>query len=180
MPVIRNVHNPTHVLAVSLANPNAAVLSLPTMTPIQAGLYNIGFKVEILPQGSIDAVPPVPFRSSVNPWHTVSLPVVALTVPHTDSFPLLLLFGLGLEKQLNLLASRLLPVEAIEEFPNAAAMAQVMSKLSVEQFEDYFSYNRGLWQNVLCVGLQDMQVVDLIRTAWNVTAEGRKIRHRRG
>jgi hypothetical protein len=96
-------------------------------------------------------------------------------VPHVASIPLLLLFGLGLETQTNLLAFHLLPPQVIEEFPNAAAMAQVMSLLPEDEIQRRVKYNQGIWKNVLALGVRDSNIVELIKTAWNVTAEARRL-----
>jgi hypothetical protein len=81
--------------------------------------------------------------------------------------------------QLNTLASRLLPAEVIEEFPNAAAMSGVMAKMcSEDELGKYIDHNRGLWKNTLALGPKDTKVVELVQTAWNVTIEARRINER--
>lgn len=177
MPVIRDAHMPTHVLAVSQPDSNPANPIL--MLPIDASLYEQGFRVELnLPQTAPGTASPIPYTTEDSETPMVSLPIVPITVPHASSMPLLLLFGLSLENQPNLLAWRLLPPQVIEEFPNAAAMSQIMSRLREEQFERHFRYNQGLWKNILALGLRSTRLVELVQTAWNVTAEARKIRHR--
>jgi len=75
------------------------------------------------------------------------------------------------------LAWTMLPPQVVEEFPNAAAMSQVMAKTMREQeFQARLKYTQGLWQNTLALGLQDTSIVDLIHTAWNVVAEARRLR----
>lgn len=174
MRVLRDAHMPTHILAMSSADPNDT--APPLMAPINADMYNRGFRVEILPSPPPGTASPVPYQSPKG--QVVTLPVVSISVPHVASIPLLLLFGLGLETQSNYLSCWLLPPDVIEEFPNAAAMSQVMSRLSEEKFKRHMKFNQGIWQNVLSLGLQDTSIVALIQTAWNVTAEARRIRQR--
>ena len=173
VPVRRDARLPTHVLAVSSA-PDSECL----MVPIHSDLFMKTFRVNILP-------PSMPGRSSPssnsNRSHrkVLALPVVPVLVPHVASIPLLLLFGFGLETQTNLLAWRLLPPQVIEEFPNAAAMAQVMARIcSEEQLQRCVAHNQGLWKNILALGLRDSTIVELVQTAWNVTADARRIRQR--
>lgn len=176
MPVIRDAHMPSHVLAVFQANANPT--PPPSMLPIDAALYENGFRVELnLPQAPPGSTSPIPCLDSTQKL-VVTLPVVPLSVPHAPSLPLLLLFGMGLETQPNLLAWRLLPANVVEEFPNAAAMAQVLSRLREDRFEQIFRYNQGMWKNVLALGLRSPDLVELVQTVWNVTADARKIRQR--
>ncbi|KAJ7594219.1 hypothetical protein C8J56DRAFT_926217 [Mycena floridula] len=174
MPVIRNTHLPTHVFALfQTSDPNTK----PVMTPVQAERYITGFDRAPPPGLDVSTRKPVPHRSVDAPWDIISLPVIRLTVPHLASFPLILLFAFGLEKS-DLLDWRLLPADVVEEFPNAADMAGVMSRLSDQEFRKYLQFNQGLWQNVLAFGLRDTACVNLIQTAWNVTAEARRLRQR--
>ncbi|KAF9463256.1 hypothetical protein BDZ94DRAFT_1259498 [Collybia nuda] len=176
MPVIRDAHMPSHVLAVYQAN--VSPTPAPSMLPIDSTLYESGFRVELnLPQAPPGSTSPIPCLDSDQKL-IVTLPVVPLSVPHASSLPLLLLFGMGLENQTNLLAWRLLPANVVEEFPNAAAMAQVLSRLREDRFEQIFRYNQGIWKNVLALGLRSTKLVELVQTVWNVTAEARKIRQR--
>ena len=39
----------------------------------------------------------------------------------------------------------------------------------------YTVYNQGKWKNVLALGLQDLRVMSVMQTVWNITAESRKI-----
>lgn len=178
MPVLRNAHLPTHVFAVVEADADPSVP--PLIVPIDAAFYVHGFRVDLLPQAPQGTAPPVPQFTPQSQSQVVTLPVVPISVPHVASIPLLLLFGLGLETQTNLLAWRLLPPHVIEEFPNAAAMAQVMARLGDEQLRRHIIYNHGLWKNVLALGIKDTRIVELVQTAWNVTAEARRLRQRGG
>jgi hypothetical protein len=108
----------------------------------------------------------------------VTLPVVPLSVPHASSLPLLLLFGLRLETDSNLLAWRLLPANVVEEFPHASAMAHVLSRLRDDMFQQLLRYNHGMWKNILALGLKNTVLVEMVQTVWNVTTEARRIRQR--
>jgi hypothetical protein len=58
-------------------------------------------------------------------------------------------------------------------------MAQVMARTcSEEQLQRYVIHNQGLWKNILALGPRDMTIVELVQTAWNVTADARRIRQR--
>ena len=174
MTVTHDAHMPTHVLAaVPSGNPDA----VPLMLPIDSSLYDAGFRVDI----NIPAAPPgstAPVPHTADGTLVVTLPVIPITVPDTSTRPLLLLYGLGLETHPNFLTWRLLPSQVIEEFPNAATMALILSRARQEQFDRIFRFNQGLWRNILSLGLKDVHTVELVQTAWNVTAESRKIRMR--
>ncbi|RDB28310.1 hypothetical protein Hypma_001300 [Hypsizygus marmoreus] len=181
MPVLRDAHMPSHVVAVTQANSPAP----PLMLPIDATLYAHGFRVDLaFPTAAPGTTSPVPRAldpSSPTSRLVVTLPVVPLAVPHAPSLPLLFLFGLGLEQQPNTLAWRLLPAHVVEEFPNAAAMAQVLARtLRDDKFEALYRMNHGMWCNVLALGLRNTRIAELVQTVWNVTAEARKIRQRAG
>ncbi|KIK61344.1 hypothetical protein GYMLUDRAFT_225029 [Collybiopsis luxurians FD-317 M1] len=173
MPITRDAHMPSHVLALY---PTTTSSAPPLMVPVDAAMYNNGFRVDLIPPAIPGSLAPVPYHHPTTGIPTVSLPVVSISVPHVPSVPLLLLFGLRLETQTNLLAHHLLPAQVIEEFPNAAAMAQVMASLSDEELQRRVAYNQGIWKNVLALDLKDQSVVELIQTAWNVTAEARRLR----
>lgn len=179
MIVTRDAHMPTHILAaVPPENPSDGSNPFPPlMLPIDSSLYDAGFRADI----SIPAAPPgstAPIPQTVGDSLVVTLPVVAVTVPDTSSLALLLLFGMGLETQSNLLAWRLLPSQVIQEFPNAATMAQILSRARQDQFDRIFRFNQGIWRNILALGLKETRLVELVQTAWNVTAEARRIRSR--
>lgn len=177
MPVRRDAHMPSHVLAVYQTNANTSIR--PLMLPIDATLYEDGFRVELsLPAAPPGSTSPVPRELEDSNALVVTLPVVPLSVPHAPSLPLLLLFGLRLELEPNLLAWRLLPANVVEEFPNASAMAQVLSRLRDDRFEQLLRYNQGIWKNILALGLKDTVLVEMVQTVWNVTAEARRIRQR--
>jgi hypothetical protein len=176
MPVRRDAHMPSHVLAVYQTNANASVP--PLMLPIDATLYEEGFRVELnLPPAPPGSTSPVP-RQLEGETLVVTLPVVPLSVPHAPSLPLLLLFGLRLETEPNCLAWRLLPANVVEEFPNALAMAEVLSRLRDDRFELLLRHNQGIWKNILALGLKHTVLVEMVQTVWNVTAEARRIRQR--
>jgi hypothetical protein len=177
MPVRRDAHMPSHVLAVYQTNANAS--APPLMLPIDATLYEEGFRVELnFPPAPPGSTSPVPRQLEGTNSLVVTLPVVPLSVPHAPSLPLLLLFGLRLETERNFLAWRLLPTAVVEEFPNALAMAQVLSRLRDDRFELLLRHNQGIWKNILALGVKDMDLVQMVQTVWNVTAEARRMRQR--
>jgi hypothetical protein len=175
MPIMRDAHMPSHVFAL-YPNTTTTSSTLPLMVPVDAGMYSNGFRDDLIPPAIPGSLAPVPYPHPNTGIFTVSLPVVPTSVPHVPSVPLLLLFGLRLETQTNLLALHLLPPQVIEEFPHAAAMAQVMSLLSDAELEQRARYNQGIWQNVLALGVKDTSIVQLIRTAWTVTVEAQRLR----
>lgn len=174
-PVIRDAHMPTHALA--LMSPENVHL----LIPLHSDLYNANFRVELLPQPPPGTAAPIPHTTSGSLIQQVTLPVVQAQVPHVASLPLLLLYALDLETDTNLLAWSMLPSEVVEEFPNAAAMAQIMAHVDDEDdFQSRLKFTQGLWKNTLALGLQNTSIVGLIHTAWNVIAEARRIRQRSG
>lgn len=160
---------PTHVLAASAPEQPGAP---PLMLPIDAALFARGFPLDL----PFD--PDAPSTARTPTGTALRLPVVSLFVPHPGTLPLLLLFGMGLEREANVMAWALLPVSVVEEFPNAAAMALVLARVRPERFERVYRHNQGLWRNVLALGLSDGAMYQLVQTAWNVTAEARRIRQR--
>lgn len=179
MQVSRDAHMPTHLLAVTSPEQNPS--SPPLMLPIDITLFERGFRFDLnispVPPGS---TAPIPYTQTTGDSQVlmVTLPVLFLTVPHVASLPLLLLFGMRLETQLNLLAWSLLPVNVVEEFPNAAAMALILSHTRDEPFDRTYRHNQGIWKNTLAFGLKDPSIDEVVHTAWNVTAEARRIRQR--
>lgn len=165
---------PTHALALISSESDAESSTVPPMImPLNSDLYNACFRVELLPQPPPGTAAPIPHSNS----QFVTLPVVQARVPHASSVPLLILFALGLETNTNILAWTMLPSQVVEEFPNSAAMAQVMAQNVREQeFQARFKYTQGLWQNTLALGLEDAAIVGLIQNAWNVVTEARRIR----
>ncbi|KAJ3716594.1 hypothetical protein C8R42DRAFT_678871 [Lentinula raphanica] len=175
MPITKDAHMPSHALA--LYHSTTTPFIQPLIVPIDADKYNNGFRVDILPPAVPGSLSPVPYSHSNSGTPTISLPVISISVPHIASIPLLLLFGLGLETQTNHLALHLLPPQVISEFPNSAEMARQMSLLTEDEFQQRVKYNQGMWKNVLALGIKDSNIVELIQTAWNVTAEARRLRH---
>ena len=170
-PVLRDAHMPTHALA--LISQDSSEDFAPILMPLNSDMYNARFRAELLPQPPPGTAAPIPHSDA----QLVTLPVVQILVPHASSVPLLIVFALGLETNTNILAWTMLPPQVVEEFPNAAAMSQVMAKTMREQeFQARLKYTQGLWQNTLALGLQDTSIVDLIHTAWNVVAEARRLR----
>lgn len=179
MQVTRDAHMPTHVLAVT--SPDQHPSSPPLMLPIDVTLFEQGFRFDLnIPPTPPGSIAPIPYPVIVGDVQVlmVTLPVIFITVPHLASLPLLLLFGMQLETQLNLLAWSLLPVNVVEEFPHPATMALFLSRNSDDQFDRTYRYNHGIWKNTLALGFNDHRISDVVHTAWNVTAEARRIRQR--
>jgi len=177
MQVVLDAHMPTHVLAV--VQTDQLPTAPPLMLPIDGGLFERSLRVELnLPIAPPGTPAPIPRTSANSQVLVVTLPVVQITVPHVGSLPLLLLYGMGLETQPNLLAWSLLPVNVVEEFPNAAAMALILSRYRDERFEHIYRHNQGIWRNILAMGLNDTRILELVQTAWNITAEARRLRQR--
>ncbi|KAJ8508522.1 hypothetical protein ONZ45_g9214 [Pleurotus djamor] len=176
MPVTRSGPLPTHALA--LFETTSVGPSQCHILPIDGRLYSRGFASDILSQSGPDLTPPSPRTVPQSSHPIVTLPLIPCPVPHLPSVALLLLFGMGLETQINTMAWRLLPPHVIEEFPNAAAMSQTMVRMGEEEFMGYMGYNQGVWKNVLALGPQDKQLVEMIKTVWNVTADAHRKRQR--
>jgi hypothetical protein len=182
MQVSRNARMPTHLLAV--VSPDQNPSSPPVMLPIDAALFDRGFRFDLNipadPPGT-GSTAPIPYTHTMGDSQVlmVTLPVLSITVPHIASLPLLLLFGMKLETQPNLLAWSLLPVNVVEEFPNAAAMALILSHIRDDQFDRTYRHNQGIWKNTLALGVNDPSIDEIVHTAWNVTAEARRIRRQR-
>lgn len=178
MYVFRDAHMPTHVLAVTQTDQPQPASTPPLMLPIDATLFARGFRLELnttpAPPGSTTPIP----RYVDATTQVVNLPVIEISVPHVSTLPLLLLYGMGLEVETNLLSWILLPVNVVEEFPNAAAMSLVLSRYRDDRFERVYWHNQGVWKNVLALGLNDATLDQLVETAWNVTVEARRIRQR--
>lgn len=177
MQVVRDAHMPTHVLAATQSGQNSA--TPPLMLPIDRTLFEQAFPIELnIPPPPPGSTAPIPrYITSTNGQHlVVALPVVPITVPHARSLALLLLFGMGLETDTNLLSWSLLPVNVVEEFPNAAAMALILSRHPDEKFKSIYRHNHGIWMNTLALSLNNQRMYQLVQTAWNVTAEAHRIR----
>ncbi|KAL0576113.1 hypothetical protein V5O48_005860 [Marasmius crinis-equi] len=192
VPVRRDSYMPTHIFALYPSGaPGSQPASVrPLLVPVDASSYHRGFRSDVIPPATPGSTSPVPRYTASAPYSVVTLPIIPLTVPHPPSVPLLLLYGMGLETQQQFLTPCLLPGHVVEEFPNAAEMAQVFAtrvRASNEQGEPLdddaifmrrVRFNQGLWQNVLALGLRNQAVVEVIQTAWNITAEARRLRPR--
>ncbi|KAG5651470.1 hypothetical protein H0H81_008528 [Sphagnurus paluster] len=163
-----NTHLPTHILAVSASVDQGPPMP-PLLFPIEATIYSASLRAELPPP-----LPTSPTTSAFN-HHTgmLTLPLVPLYVPSPPTLALLLLFALGLEP---VPPYHLLPPPVVEEFPNSAAMAQVLARTS--GLTALFRRNEGLWKNVLALGVREQRVVEVVGMVWNVTAEARKLRIR--
>jgi len=177
MQVLRDGNLPSHLLAVMQTDQTPS--TPPLMLPVDATLFARGFRAELnIPATAPGIAAPIPWRLENSQVLVVTLPVIQITVPHVRSLPLLLLYGMGLETEQNLLAFSLLPVNVVEEFPNAAAMSLILSRYRDDSFERTYRHNQGIWKNILALGLNDTRNLELVQNAWNVTAEARRIRQR--
>jgi len=179
MQVARDAHMPTHVLAAIQTGQNPSIP--PMMLPIDITLFAHAFPVELNVPPAVPGTPaPIPRYVQIgdSQFLMVNLPVVPITVPHLSSLPLLLLFGMQLETDTHALSFRLLPVNVVEEFPNAAAMSTVLSQQPSETFEGTYRHNQGLWRNILAMSLNNSKILDLVQMVWNITTEARRIRYR--
>ncbi|KAF5325147.1 hypothetical protein D9619_009777 [Psilocybe cf. subviscida] len=169
---VRTYYPPTHVLAVTQVD----MPSVPLMIPINANMFQTGFRYELTLPPS--AATPVPRIVDTNTDPVISLPVVPVVVPHPSSLSLILLYGLGLETDTHPLSLALLPGSVVGEFPNAAAMATVLASIPRDSFDRIYRHNQGIWKNVLALGMRNQRIVELVSIVWNVTAEARRIRNR--
>lgn len=178
--LLRDAHLPSHILAVfDIPQSDWEPSYSPVLVPIRADLLLRDFRTNIIPQRQPRTPVPLPCVSLRSGIPFITLPVVPLHVPHAPSIPLLFLFALGLESRSQLLYCRLLPSEVITEFPALPAMAQLMAGLCTDrQLSNYIVFNQGLWKNILFLGPRDAGFVSIVRTAWNVTVEARRIRQR--
>ena len=64
----------------------------------------------------------------------------------------------------------------LEGLKTGLSKEQVLSQLGDDLFNRVVRYNKGLWANVLALGLRDAQLTGLVQTAWNVAAEARRMR----
>jgi hypothetical protein len=65
----------------------------------------------------------------------------------------------------------------IEEFPAFTLMAETFARMD-DALDARVVYNQGLWRNVLLLAPEDTRIVEIVRTAWNVTCEAHKGRER--
>jgi hypothetical protein len=180
MEVIQNAQMPTHVLALSRLQMSET--SRPLMVPIHAQKWGEKMTTPIpsTPPGS-----PLPIprwdTTRTRPCQVITLPVVPLEVPHPESVAILLLFALGLEPLPNMLASCLLPSDAVGEFPAASEMSNAMANNhSIDEISGYVEQNRRIWENALNLGVRDRKIIDMVGKAWKVTARARdKLNYRR-
>jgi hypothetical protein len=150
------------------------------MLPIDLTLFERAFPIELnIPPGAPDTAP-IPQHALVGGSQVliVNLPIIPITIPHVSSLPILLLYGMRLETDTNILSFKLLPVNVVEEFPNAAAMSTVLARHREEAFENTYRHNQGLWRNILSMGLNHTRILELVQMVWNITAEARRIRRR--
>ena len=172
--VVRNAQLPTHVLALSRLQTSAAGPgSYPLMVPMDAERWHkkLTTPLPIAPPGP---TAPAPHWDATRSRQVITLPVVPLEVPHPETVPILLLFALGLEPLPNMLASCLLPPDAVGEFPAASEMSNVMAKNhSIAEIIAYVEQNRHIWKNALNLGVKDEKIINMVGKAWKVTARAR-------
>ncbi|KAG6847336.1 hypothetical protein H0H93_008761 [Arthromyces matolae] len=157
---------PTHVLLVQSFSAAPSLL-----LPIRADLYAASFRADLPSMENA----PAPVMNPIK--HTLTVPVVSLSVPHPPTLPLLFLFALALEPSPQTeLAYRLLPPSVVEEFPNSVAMAAILARGA--GLAALVERNEGMWRNVLALGVSDNNVVEMIGTVWSVTKEARRMRGR--
>jgi hypothetical protein len=150
------------------------------MLPIDLTLFERAVPVELnIPPSTPGTAPtPRPVLVGGSQVLMINLPVIPITIPHVSSLPILLLYGMRLETDTNILSFKLFPVNVVEEFPNAAAMSTVLARHRDETFENTYRHNQGLWKNILSLGLNHTRILELVQMVWNITAEARRIRHR--
>jgi hypothetical protein len=80
-----------------------------------------------------------------------------------------------------MLASCLLPADAVGEFPAASEMSNAMAKNhSIDEIIGYVEQNKRIWENALNLGVRDGKIIDIVGKAWKVTARARdKVQFRR-
>ncbi|OBZ76425.1 hypothetical protein A0H81_03127 [Grifola frondosa] len=194
--VLRDARVPTHVLAIldgslsrsaseDIATPSSPLSSSPASpmfpspitptsplaVPIDAELFAQKFTnaASRLPPTALPPLRPVPRWDAAARAHVITLPVVPLHVPHPPS----------LASCYCLLATYLLPVPVIGEFPHHPAMAEALAcRCADGALHAYAAFNQGLWRNVLALAPADPAIVDIAHVAWNVTGEARRLRAR--
>jgi hypothetical protein len=79
---------------------------------------------------------------------------------------------------IGLLATYVLPVDVLGEFPALPAMADQLARgpESDAVLDAWRARCRGFWGNVLALAPADGAIVEMARTAWSVTSEARKRR----
>jgi hypothetical protein len=176
MLVLHDAHMPTHVLSASQSDQPG---SFPTILPINSSLFELGFYLNLeIPPAPPGSTAPVPRIDDRTQRLVVSLPVVHITVPHIESFPLLLLYAMRLERDLLLLAHNLLPGQVVEEFPGLPAMLTFLCRLGDPEFDRIFRLNQGMRNNSLSMVPVSEELNTVISNAWNAAAEARRARQR--
>jgi hypothetical protein len=76
-----------------------------------------------------------------------------------------------------MLASCLLPSDAVGEFPAASEMSNAMARNhSIDEISAYVEQNKRIWKNALNLGVRDSKIIDMVGKAWKVTARARDIK----
>lgn len=75
------------------------------------------------------------------------------------------------------LATHLLPMPVLEEFPAFPAQAEVMARLYTDdELRAMRAFNGGLWKNVLLLAPRDHTIQEIASNAWNTAAAAYKNR----
>lgn len=163
---------PTHVLAVSPQNTDSLTLDgegnpwRPLFVPIEEVTWRAKLTTP-LPRSFVRGTP----SSST----IITFPVIQIEVPHPDSIPLLLLFALGLEPNLDLFSRQLLPTDVMREYPDVDAMViRMEEQLDPDGIQEYHVRNRHLWFNSLRLGVLDKQVFKRIELCYKVTVRAQE------
>ncbi|KIP10791.1 hypothetical protein PHLGIDRAFT_197572 [Phlebiopsis gigantea 11061_1 CR5-6] len=115
---------------------------------------------EALPRSVPSTPPPTPTSS-------ISQPSIAIPPPPTP----VVCTGL--------LATYLLPIQVIEEFPSAPAMAEAMARTcSPREVDACAAHSSKLWQNVLAFAPRDEAILQIVQVAWEVSREASKMLER--
>ncbi|KAK7682738.1 hypothetical protein QCA50_014121 [Cerrena zonata] len=85
--------------------------------------------------------------------------------------------AIDLHTTTGLLATYLLPIPVIEEFPAFGPMVQLLQQIrELEDLKIFRDFNTGLWRNLLSIAPKDQQVHDIARVAFKVTIEAVRLR----
>ncbi|KAI0073530.1 hypothetical protein K474DRAFT_181247 [Panus rudis PR-1116 ss-1] len=85
-------------------------------------------------------------------------------------------YPMGKHTPIGLLATYLLPTPVIEEFPATSTMAETMVRhCPPEEIHSYAEFNAGLWRNTLQLAPRSEDVMDIVRTAMNVSMMAKRM-----
>nr|VWO95110.1 N/A [Ganoderma boninense] len=195
-----SILSPAHSLAPSTAQPSSSLDASPPsdayLIPIDAESFFLAFGHDTARTLGAAALTskwskaPSPYvrTDRATGARFVTLPVVPLSVSHPPSLPHVLLSAQGIPLPnassppspppeasglgASALATYLLPLAAIEEFPAAPEMAMAMARQCThDALSARLAFNHGVWRNVLALSPADGTLVDIVRVAWNVTSD---------